>query len=298
MKKPLLLAIIWSMILLSCTLPFQISINTGNEPGSDRDEPDRQANAPEPKDKGAVIPASEIDFSMRIGIGGYLYPDIEFGEEAILAATRELDQLGLVWLRHPGRGISWYEVQPTRDTWDFSKLDAVVEEPEKVAAAAPEPPAAPPEPTADPAREPAALPPPDALIATATGDYEYVDLVNSSIEGVFADRGFVVVDWPSAPARSMHEVAGLHCVTTAKFTGASLLRYHGRVTEQFTVTCDAGNISDKYAYNETGDNPDLSSGEFNPADCDGSEAGGEVCCNQPREEGVLVIENHLAERCA
>jgi predicted Ser/Thr protein kinase len=112
---------------------------------------------------------------------------------------------------------------------------AVVEETASAADAVPEPPAVPPEPPADPAREPVAMPAPDTLIATATGDYEYVDLVNSSVEGVFAEQGFVVVDWPSAPARSMYEVAGLHCVTTAKLVGVSPLRYHGRVTDQFTV---------------------------------------------------------------
>ncbi len=125
MKKYYLLVLIWSIILLSCTLPFQVSINTSSKGEGELENPAQQIKEPEQISIDNIIPASQIDFSMRIGIGGYLYPDIEFGEETILAATRELDKLGMVWLRHPGRGISWYEVQPTRDTWDFSKLDAV-----------------------------------------------------------------------------------------------------------------------------------------------------------------------------
>lgn len=69
---------------------------------------------------------AEIDYSMRFGIGGYIYPDIKRGEAAIYAATRGLDKLGMICLRHPGKGIAWYEVQPTRETWDFRKLDAVI----------------------------------------------------------------------------------------------------------------------------------------------------------------------------
>lgn len=122
MKKTILLTLIWSIIFLACTVPFQISFTSGENVQEDQNQ---QTSDPDPINKSAIIPASEIDFSMRIGIGGYLYPDIDAGEDAILAATREIDKLGLVWLRHPGRGISWYEVQPTRDSWDFSKLDAV-----------------------------------------------------------------------------------------------------------------------------------------------------------------------------
>lgn len=65
--------------------------------------------------------------AMRFGIGGGIYPPIRRGEEAMRAVTRTLDELGPVWLRHPGKGSSWREVQPTRTTWDFRKLDAVLE---------------------------------------------------------------------------------------------------------------------------------------------------------------------------
>jgi hypothetical protein len=67
-------------------------------------------------------------YAMRFGVGGGLYPSIDEGEMRIYAATRELDKLGMVWLRHPGNGIAWHEVQPTRDSWDFAKLDAVLQD--------------------------------------------------------------------------------------------------------------------------------------------------------------------------
>jgi hypothetical protein len=71
---------------------------------------------------------SEIQdkWEMRFGVNGGMYPDISQGAESIGAVTRQLDRLGMVWLRHPGRGTAWFEVQPTRDAWDFRKLDAVV----------------------------------------------------------------------------------------------------------------------------------------------------------------------------
>lgn len=65
-------------------------------------------------------------YGMHFGVGGGLYPDIENGEDMIHAITRDLDKLGMIWLRHPGNGISWWEVQPIKDTWDFRKLDAVI----------------------------------------------------------------------------------------------------------------------------------------------------------------------------
>jgi predicted Ser/Thr protein kinase len=120
---------------------------------------------------------------------------------------------------------------------------AVPEEVETLADAVAEIPVVLSEPHADPPRELAAMPPPDALVVTATGDYEYVDLVGSTVEGVFAGQGFQVKDWQSIPEGSMHEVARFHCVTTAKFTGTSLLRYHGRATEQYTVVLTAKVVS-------------------------------------------------------
>ena len=63
--------------------------------------------------------------AMRFGVNGGAYPAIDAGTDRIQAVTRDLDELGLVWLRHPGRGSAWFEVQPHRDRWDWRKLDAV-----------------------------------------------------------------------------------------------------------------------------------------------------------------------------
>ncbi|MFH1785203.1 MAG: glycosyl hydrolase [Candidatus Micrarchaeota archaeon] len=67
-----------------------------------------------------------INYSIRFGVGGYIYPDKYSTDTELYAATKEVDKLGYVWLRHPGGGIAWYEIQPTKSSWDFSKLDAVI----------------------------------------------------------------------------------------------------------------------------------------------------------------------------
>ena len=77
-------------------------------------------------DKKETEVSEDFKYSMHFGIGGNLYPDIEQGEEAIRRITKDFDKLGMIWLRHPGRGIAWYEVQPSRNTWDFAKYDAVI----------------------------------------------------------------------------------------------------------------------------------------------------------------------------
>lgn len=127
MRKCALVFLILLLSSLNCNLPEMSDSSVTS------DSPSTPTPTPRAHESTAQIDSSPkegpaIDYEMRFGIGGYLYPDIRQGEEAILHATRALDQLGLVWLRHPGRGIAWYEVQPTRDTWDFSKLDAVVED--------------------------------------------------------------------------------------------------------------------------------------------------------------------------
>ena len=126
MKRILYLLIFILLVSISCSLPSSISINAPVQGGV---EPTLNLNERKPKDNNKAespsVPADEIDFSARFGIGGYIYPDIQAGPEPIYATTRELDKLGMVWLRHPGRGISWYEIQPARDSWDFAKLDAV-----------------------------------------------------------------------------------------------------------------------------------------------------------------------------
>jgi hypothetical protein len=65
-------------------------------------------------------------YEMRFGITGGMYPAIEEGTEAIQAVTAELDQMGMIWLRHPGDDTDWFEIQPERDQWNFGKLDAVI----------------------------------------------------------------------------------------------------------------------------------------------------------------------------
>ena len=69
---------------------------------------------------------AQSKYDMRFGINGGMYPEIRKGEEAIRAVTEELDELGMIWLRHPGQDVAWFEVQPSRDTWNFAKLDAVI----------------------------------------------------------------------------------------------------------------------------------------------------------------------------
>jgi hypothetical protein len=77
---------------------------------------------------GALAGAPAQDkYAMRFGINGGMYPGAKGAPaQAYLRVTRDLDELGMVWLRHVGRGQTWFEMQPTRDTWDFSPLDAVI----------------------------------------------------------------------------------------------------------------------------------------------------------------------------
>lgn len=65
-------------------------------------------------------------YEMRFGISGGMYPGIDTGEELIQFVTETLDQLGMVWLRHPGEDTAWFEVQPVSGQWKFEKLDAVI----------------------------------------------------------------------------------------------------------------------------------------------------------------------------
>jgi hypothetical protein len=86
------------------------------------------ASAQPPADAEQPTGAGEPDkYAMRFGINGGMYPPIRQAAEAgFLHVTRALDRLGMVWQRHVGRGQTWFEMQPTRDTWDFRSVDAVV----------------------------------------------------------------------------------------------------------------------------------------------------------------------------
>jgi len=102
----------------------------------------------------------------------------------------------------------------------------------KPAAVAPPPPPALP---VDPPVRQYVAPPPKTMIVTAGGDYEYVDQVSIQVEKYFTGEGFRLIDWQSSTAGAMRDVAAFHCVATAKVTGASLLTYLGKATEQYTV---------------------------------------------------------------
>lgn len=94
-----------------------------------KNEPDQTTNTNQAVDSNQNINSdvtAPIKYNMHFGIGGYLYPDIKYGADKVREATRSLDELGMIWLRHPGKGIAWYEIQPDRDTWNFAKLDAVI----------------------------------------------------------------------------------------------------------------------------------------------------------------------------
>jgi len=76
-----------------------------------------------------VAAAEPTKYDMRFGVSEGLYPRLKpnGGAEKMRSITAELDKLGNVWLRNPGRGNSWWEVQPNRETFDYSKLDAVLD---------------------------------------------------------------------------------------------------------------------------------------------------------------------------
>lgn len=136
MRATLLLSIIViSMILLgACTSAVPYS-----EPAEDS----QPAPAVPPSESTPVVPEGENDsqsneepaesqmpsiekYEMRFGINGGMYPDISEGAATIRAVTADLDKLGMVWLRHPGKGTTWFAVQPNRGAWEFGKLDAVI----------------------------------------------------------------------------------------------------------------------------------------------------------------------------
>ena len=58
------------------------------------------------------VPLNSEKKEMHFGIGAGLPKNIY-----------EVTKLGEIWLRHPGKGFSWYEVEPQKDTWNFEILD-------------------------------------------------------------------------------------------------------------------------------------------------------------------------------
>ena len=77
------------------------------------------------------------------------------------------------------------------------------------------------------------------MVTTIEGDYEYLELVIAWTEQVLGREGFLVIDGPSSPARSMQEVARFHIVLSARLQGTDQLEYFGRVQTQYTVALTA-----------------------------------------------------------
>jgi hypothetical protein len=77
---------------------------------------------------GAAVAANEDSppYDMRLGVNGGIYPPRRLRPEIFRAINRKLDELGTVWLRHPGQGSGWAEVEPEKGTWDWTKLDGVL----------------------------------------------------------------------------------------------------------------------------------------------------------------------------
>jgi hypothetical protein len=86
------------------------------------------------------------------------------------------------------------------------------------------------------AGEPAFQPPPlNSIVAETSGEYEYVDLVNTWVEAALVGQSFEVIDYPSSPYGSLQEAARFHVVTTARLIDSRQLEYFGRTQTQYTV---------------------------------------------------------------
>ncbi|MEE8130255.1 MAG: hypothetical protein V3T48_08215, partial [Vicinamibacterales bacterium] len=85
--------------------------------------------------------------------------------------------------------------------------------------------------------EPAVVAPPiNSIVAVTSGEYEYVDLVNTWFEGAFADQQFEVIDFRSSPYATLPEAARFHVITTATLISARPLEYFGNIQTQYTVS--------------------------------------------------------------
>lgn len=96
-----------------------------------------------------------------------------------------------------------------------------------------QPPPAQPQPQVE---EPVMVAPPiNSIVAVTSGEYEYVDLVNTWFEGAFADQQFEIIDFLSLPPEMLHEVARFQVVTTATLISTQPLEYFGNIQTQYTV---------------------------------------------------------------
>jgi len=84
--------------------------------------------------------------------------------------------------------------------------------------------------------EPAFQPPPlSSIVAETSGEYEYVDLVNTWVEAALGGQSFEVIDYLSSPYGSLQEAARFHVITTARLIDSRQLEYFGRTQTQYTV---------------------------------------------------------------
>ncbi len=73
--------------------------------------------------------AAPSPFDGHFGINGVHYPSLREGVDRIHARSRELGELGPIWLRHPGRDTGWHEIQSQRGgAYEWTKLDAIIKE--------------------------------------------------------------------------------------------------------------------------------------------------------------------------
>ena len=86
---------------------------------------------------------------------------------------------------------------------------------------------------------PFVAPPINSIVAVTSGEYEYVDLVNTWFESAFGDQQFEVVDFQSSPYETLPEAARFHVVTTATLVGTQQLEYFGNQQTQYTVALTA-----------------------------------------------------------
>ncbi len=119
------------------------------------------------------------------------------------------------------------QAQPTRTATE--QAAAMVQQQRQPA----QPPPAQPQPQVE---EPVMVAPPiNSIVAVTSGEYEYVDLVNTWFEGAFADQQFEIIDFLSLPPEMLHEVARFQVVTTATLISTQPLEYFGNIQTQYTV---------------------------------------------------------------
>ncbi len=101
----------------------------GGRTGGGRSEGGQGAGTAESGSSRASI--ARTPFDGHFGINGVHYPPLRGGLEKIHARSRELEELGPIWLRHPGRDTGWHEIQSRRGgPYEWSKLDAIINETE------------------------------------------------------------------------------------------------------------------------------------------------------------------------